>query len=77
MQIKQNLKKQNTVLTDPILSVCSVSVSKERLWHHNLQGNYILNVCSSFLYYFAIEQTLSLNFSNGVQVVTRLLKELL
>ena len=43
---------------DPIMSVCSVSVSKERLWQYNSQGNDILNVCSSFLYYFAIEQTL-------------------
>ena len=40
---------------DPILSVCSVSVSKECLWQHNSQGNDILNVCSSFLYYFSIE----------------------
>ena len=43
---------------DPILSVCSVSVSKENLWQHNSQGNDILNFCSSFLYYFSIEQTL-------------------
>ena len=43
---------------DPILSVCSVSVWKEHLWQYNSQGNDILNVCSSFLYYFAIEQTL-------------------
>ena len=28
------------------------------MWQHNLQGNDILNVCSSFSYYFAIEQTL-------------------
>ena len=42
---------------DPILSVCSVSVSKERFWQHNSQGNDIINVCSSFLYCFAIEQT--------------------
>ena len=43
---------------DPIFSACSVSVSKERLWQYNSQGNDILNVCSSFLYYFSIEQTL-------------------
>ena len=43
---------------DHILSVCSVSVSKEHLWQYNSQGNDILNVCISFLYYFAIEQTL-------------------
>ena len=40
---------------DHILSICSVSVSKEHLWQHNSQGNDILNVCSSFLYYFSIE----------------------
>ena len=43
---------------DPVLSIRNVSVSKERLWQCNLQGNDILNICSSFLYYFAIEQTL-------------------
>ena len=43
---------------DPVLSVGSVSVSKDHLWQYNLQGNDILNVCSSFLYYFDIEQTL-------------------
>ena len=43
---------------DPILSVGSVSVSKEHLWQYNSQGNDILNVYSSFLYYFAIDQTL-------------------
>ena len=43
---------------DPILSVCSVSVSRERLWQYKSQGNDILNVCNSFLYYFAVEQTL-------------------
>ena len=43
---------------DPILSVCSVSISKERLWQYNLEGNDILNVCNSFLYYFVVEQTL-------------------
>ena len=43
---------------DPFLSIGSVSVSKERLWHYNSQGNDVLNVCKSFLYYFTIEQTL-------------------
>ena len=43
---------------DPFLSIGSVSVSKERLWHYNSQGNDVLNVCKSFLYYFALEQTL-------------------
>ena len=43
---------------DPFLSVESVSVSKERLWHYHSRGNDVLNVCKSFLYYFAIEQTL-------------------
>ena len=42
---------------DPILSVGSVSVSKEHLWQYNSQENDILNVCSSFSYCFAIEQT--------------------
>ena len=43
---------------DPFLSVGSVSVSKEILWQYNSQGNDILNACKSFLYHFAIEQTL-------------------
>ena len=43
---------------DPLLSVGSVSVSKERLWKYNSQGNDILNACKSFLYHFAVEQTL-------------------
>ena len=43
---------------DPVLSVGNVSVSKERLWQCNLQGHDVLNICSSFSYYFAIEQTL-------------------
>ena len=43
---------------DPFLSVGSVSISKERLWYYNSQGNDVLNVCKSFLYYFALEQTL-------------------
>ena len=45
-------------ICDPILLVFSVSVSKDHLWQHNSQGNDIFNVCSSFLYYFSIEQTL-------------------
>ena len=36
----------------------SVSVRKEILWQYNSQGNDILNACKSFLYYFAVEQTL-------------------
>ena len=43
---------------DPFLSVGSVSVCKERLWKYNSQGNDVLNACKSFLYYFAVEQTL-------------------
>ena len=43
---------------DPFLFVGSVSISKEKLWHYHSQGNDVLNVCKSFLYYFAIEQTL-------------------
>ena len=43
---------------DPFLSIGSVSVSKEKLWYCNSQGNDVLNVCKSFLYYFSIEQTL-------------------
>ena len=43
---------------DPVLSVGNVSVSKERSWQCNLQGNDVLNIYSSFSYYFAIEQTL-------------------
>ena len=45
-------------VSDPFLSTGSVSVSKERLWHYNSQGNDVLNVCKSFLYYFALEKTL-------------------
>ena len=45
-------------MRDPFLPIGSISVSKERLWHYNSQGNDVLNVCKSFLYYFAIEQTL-------------------
>ena len=33
---------------DPILSVCSVSVSKECLWQYKSQGNDILKVRESF-----------------------------
>ena len=43
---------------DPVLSVGNVSVSKERMWQCNLQGNDVLNFYSSFSYYFSIEQTL-------------------
>ena len=43
---------------DPFLSIGIISVTKERLWHYNPQGNDVLNVCKSFLYYFALEQTL-------------------
>ena len=43
---------------DPFLSVGSVSFSKERLRYYHSQGNDILNVCKSFLYYFSLEQTL-------------------
>ena len=43
---------------DPVLSVKNVSVSKERLWQYNLQGNDVLSVYKSFSYYFTIEQTL-------------------
>ena len=43
---------------DHVLSVGNVSVSKERLWQCNLQGYDVLNICSSFSYYFPIEQTL-------------------
>ena len=35
---------------DPYLSIGSVSVSKEKLWYFNSQGNDVLNVCKSFLY---------------------------
>ena len=49
---------RNKNVFDPILLVCSVSVSKEHLWKYKSQGNYILNVCNSFLYYFVVEQTL-------------------
>ena len=45
-------------MDDLVLSIENVSVSKERLWQYNLQGNDILNVCKSFLYYFTIKQTL-------------------
>ena len=35
---------------DPVLSIGNVSISKERLWQCNLQGNDVLNICSSFSY---------------------------
>ena len=40
------------------LSIGNVSVSKEWLWQHNLQGNDVLSYCKSFSYYFTYEQTL-------------------
>ena len=40
---------------DPVLSVGNVSLSKERLWQCNLQGNDVLSFCKSFSYYFSIE----------------------
>ena len=43
---------------DLVLSIENVSVSKERLWQYNLQGNDVLSVCKSFSYYFTIEHTL-------------------
>ena len=43
---------------DPFLSIGSVLVSKERFWQYNSQGNDVLNVYKSFLYYFFVEQTL-------------------
>ena len=63
---------------DPFLSVGSVSVSKERLWQYNSQGNDILNACKSFLYHFAVEQTLhfpefaewcAVNYSSSQRVI--------
>ena len=54
---------------DPILSVENVSVSKERLWQYNLQGNDVLSVSKSFSYYFAIKQTLP--FPEFVEWCTR------
>ena len=65
---------------DPLLSVGSVSVSKERLWQYNSQGNDILNACKSFLYYFVVEQTLhfpefaewcAVNYSSSQRVIVR------
>ena len=62
---------------DPVLLVGNVSVSKEWLWQCNLQGNDVLNVYSSFSYYFAIEQTLPFpEFVSGAQTVILPLKEL-
>ena len=63
---------------DPFLSVGSVSVSEEKLWQYNLQGNDILNACKSFLYYFAVEQILhfpefaewcAVNYSSSQRVI--------
>ena len=63
---------------DPFLSVGIVSVSKERLWQYNSQGNDILNACKSFLYHFVVEQTLhffefaewcAVNYSSSQRVI--------
>ena len=63
---------------DPFLSVGIVSVIKEWLWRYNSQGNDILNAYKSFLYYFAIEQTLhfpeftewcAVNYSSSKRVI--------
>ena len=63
---------------DPFLSVGSVSVSKERLWQYNSQGNDILNAYKSFLYNFSIEQTLHFpEFAKCAQLIILLLRELL
>ena len=43
---------------DPILSVCNISQSKEKLWSFKSHGRNVLNVCHSFLYYFSVDQTL-------------------
>ena len=65
---------------DLFLSIGSVTVSKERLWHYNSQGNDVLNVCKSFLYYFALEQTLhflefvewcAVNYSPSKRIIVR------
>ena len=64
---------------DPFLSIGSVSVSKERLWQYNSQGNDVLNVCKLFLYYFAVKETLyfpefaewwAVNYSPSQRVIT-------
>ena len=51
---------------ETFLSIGSVSVSKERLWQYNSQGNGVLNVYKSFLYYFATSRPcIFLNLQNG------------
>ena len=45
-------------MCNPFLSTGSVSDSKEKLWSYYSHGNNVLNVCKSFLYHFALEQTL-------------------
>ena len=56
-------------MCDPFLSVGSVSVTKEKLWYYNSRGNDVLNVCKSFSYYFALEQTLHFpEFAEGCAV---------
>ena len=39
---------------DLVLSICSISPSKEWLWEFKTQGNDVLNVVGSFLYHFPI-----------------------
>ena len=43
---------------DPILSVSSISQSKEQLWSFKSQGRDVFDVWNSIMYYFSIEQTL-------------------
>ena len=43
---------------DLVLSICSISPSKEWLWEFKTQGNDVLNVVGSLLYHFSIEKTL-------------------
>ena len=52
------LVERDRSVCDPFLSIGSVSVSKEKLWYYNSQGNDVLTVYKSFLHYFALEQTL-------------------
>ena len=55
---EEYLMDRDRGVCDPFLSIGSVSVSKEILWYYHSQGNDILNVCKSFLYYIALKQTL-------------------
>ena len=43
---------------DLVLSICSISPSKEWLWEFKTRGNDVLNVVGSLLYHFSIEKTL-------------------